>query len=380
MDLLAGLDRLDGGGKGGGALADVEKRHAFVTTLRSARSTSTPRSGRRRSRRSPPRPSTAGLKIVPQLGLVPLGPDPDSGLYEFAHLGSGSIPRATRRRSASSTRRRGDRARPDPGRDVQDGRAEGGPEGPNYDPQAERDESPVHEVTLSPFFLAKHECTQAQWEAMTEGRRSRVRTRGAGRPVTSRPTPRNPVEQISWEDCTLWLARNRLALPTEAQWEYACRAGTDTPWIYRARRDPLGEVGNIADKYLKGPRRSTHGPTPWRWTTATRSTRPSGRIEPNGFGLYDMHGNVFEWCHDRWGAIHPRRSAILCNGPSASGCPWRFVDDVAEVARSSYATDMCRGTAMARSASAPPGRWNRDTRCVLSFVACVGPTSRLFVS
>ena len=107
--------------------------------------------------------------ITPQLGLVPLGEDPDSHLFEFAHLGSGSIP----------TRDEKGHLVPEedaavvlvliPGGTFQMGAQKEDKDGPNYDPEAEDDESPVHEVTLSPFFLSKYECTQAEWKAMTGG-------------------------------------------------------------------------------------------------------------------------------------------------------------------------------------------------------------------
>ncbi len=126
VDLLAGLDRLDGGGKqgDGGYLADVEKRHEFVTTLRKRSVEDHEKEWEETIAAVAASPKYGGLSIPPQLGLVPLGPDPDSGLFEFAHLGSGSIPTRDERGHLVLTRRHGARPGADPGRDVHDGRAE----------------------------------------------------------------------------------------------------------------------------------------------------------------------------------------------------------------------------------------------------------------
>jgi formylglycine-generating enzyme required for sulfatase activity len=174
-------------------------------------------------------------------------------------------------------------------------------DGPNYDPEAVPTEGPVREVTLEPYLIAKHECTQAQWAAMTEG----------GRPSHFQPgrlfgdkltTARNPVECVSWEDASLWLGRHRLVLPTEAQWEHACRAGTDTPWFTGDRVQPLSAVANVADAYYR-----KHGRDPsLDYTDQIEDgygfTAPVGRFDPNHFGLHDVHGNVWEWCADAYRA------------------------------------------------------------------------------
>ena len=86
-----------------------------------------------------------------------------------------------------------------------------------------------------------------------------------------------PVEQVSWEDCQEFCKKSELSLPTEAQWEYACRAGTS---------EPFAGTGKIED--MAWYKQNTHGTT----------THPVGEKQPNDFGLHDMHGNVFEWCED----------------------------------------------------------------------------------
>jgi len=169
------------------------------------------------------------------------------------------------------------------------------PEAANYDPQAQSRWSPVHEVTLSPYFLAKHECTQAQWEKLTGERPSRY---GPGNEIGGKKVMlRHPVEQVSWEDGTRWLGRYNLALPTEAQWEFACRAGTATPWWCGKDPQALAKAANLADAFFT----ANGGPSSWEyevWDDGFAVHAPVGSFRPNALGLFDVHGNVWEWCRD----------------------------------------------------------------------------------
>ncbi|MFI5403648.1 MAG: formylglycine-generating enzyme family protein, partial [Planctomycetota bacterium] len=241
-------------------------------------------------------PKYAGLRIKPQIGLVPLGPDPASGLFEFAHLGSGEVPL---RDPGTGRLVLGDRFAIIlvlvPGGTFRMGAQSTDPGAPNFDPQAEDDESPVHEVTLSPYFLAKHECTQAQWEAMSGARPSAYHP--GHRHLGKWLTPRNPVETVSWDECMAWLPRWHLTLPTEAQWECACRAGTYTPWWCGPEVGALEKVANLADQTCK----NGFGQATWRyeaWDDGWMATAPVGSFAANPFGFFDVHGNVWEWCSD----------------------------------------------------------------------------------
>jgi uncharacterized protein (TIGR02996 family) len=138
-----------------------------------------------------------------------------------------------------------------------------------------------HRVTLSQgFFLGVHQVTQAQWQAVM--RRKPSRFKGDNR----------PVENVSWNDCQEFCKKlsqrdgKRYRLPTEAEWEYACRAGTTTPYCSGTGLEALRKVGwcGYAGKY-----------------GSAKEMKPVGQLQPNAWGLVDMHGNVWEWCQDWYG-------------------------------------------------------------------------------
>jgi len=139
-----------------------------------------------------------------------------------------------------------------------------------------------HQVTLSkPFLLGRTECTQRAWD------------RVGGDDARTWRGESLPIEGVSWDDVTAWCRKARLRLPTEAEWEYACRAGTTTPFN-------LGE--DITPEQVNFLRSST---VAGRETPARRKTTAAGRLSHNAFGLHDMHGNVWEWCEDVYVVHHP---------------------------------------------------------------------------
>jgi formylglycine-generating enzyme required for sulfatase activity len=166
-------------------------------------------------------------------------------------------------------------------------------------------EYPRHQVTMSQgFWLFDTPCTQALWEAVTGGNPSRFRS------------PERPVEQVSWEDVQGFLTKINaqvpgldLMLPTEAQWEHACRAGTDTA-LYSGPIDILGENkapaldpiawygGNSGVEFEMEEGEDSSGWPEVQHPSPKSGTHPVGRKEPNPWGLYDMLGNVWEWCAD----------------------------------------------------------------------------------
>jgi serine/threonine-protein kinase len=128
-----------------------------------------------------------------------------------------------------------------------------------------------------PFYMGKYEVTQEQWQAVM-----------GSNPSANKESPKNPVEMVSWEDIQPILSKLRMSsvnsqwqfnLPSEAQWEFGCRAGTTTAWSFGASDGELPQYG-------------------WFNGNSGGKTHTVGQLKPNQFGLHDMHGNVWEWCLD----------------------------------------------------------------------------------
>jgi len=144
-------------------------------------------------------------------------------------------------------------------------------------------EGPQYKVTISPFYMGKYPVTQAQWQAVMGNNPSRFKEE------------KRPVEKVSWEDAVKFceklskLMGKNYRLPSEAEWEYVCRAGTTTPFYF-------GET--ITTELANYDGNKTYGSGPKG--EYRKETTDVGIFSPNGFGLYDMHGNVWEWCADLW--------------------------------------------------------------------------------
>ena len=155
------------------------------------------------------------------------------------------------------------------------------------------DENPTHQVTLSrAFYLGKTEVTQAQWQAKM-----------GINPSSFSGNANNPVEQVSWNDIAGFNTATGLRLPSEAEWEYACRGGTTTAFHsmpgYPNGTNNDSLLGNIA----------------WFNCNGGCNTHPVAGKAANAFGMYDMSGNVWEWCND-WYGDYSASNATDPTGPS----------------------------------------------------------------
>jgi formylglycine-generating enzyme required for sulfatase activity len=178
---------------------------------------------------------------------------------------------------------------------------------PEEEPGRSDDEGPQHEVTLGSFFMAQTPITQAQWRAVAGWQK-------VERDLEPYPSAfkgaNRPVEQVNWFDALEFCRRlsqrtgQRYGLPSEAQWEYACRAGSTTPFNFGETL--ITELANYDGNYIYG-----QGPK----GIFRQQTTDVGSFPANAWGLQDMHGNVREWCLDRW---HPS----LAKGPT-NGSAWQ---------------------------------------------------------
>jgi len=161
-------------------------------------------------------------------------------------------------------------------------------------------EKPPHQVTISAFAIGKYEVTQAQWKAVMGNNNSRFNWSDS-----------MPVENMSFYDAEKFCRRlsertgRVYRLPTEAEWEYACRAGSTSKFSFGDDYGKLREYAWFKDN--SGDQMSTP------------QTHPVGQLKPNAFGLYDMHGNVWEWCQDKWHWNY--------NGAPTDGSAW-LIDGV----------------------------------------------------
>ena len=174
-----------------------------------------------------------------------------------------------------------------------------------------KDDETQHQVTLSKgFWMAKTEVTQEQWKSVMGNNPSKHTSRRNGDNL--------PVEQVNWDECRLFCekAGNGMRLPTEAEWEYACRAGS------------TGAVSGGA--WFKG--------------NSEGRTHPVGEKKANAWGLHDMHGNVVEWCADGYGN-YPEAAVTNPQGRDRTdekvirgGCYWSEAQDCRSACRRKHSS------------------------------------------
>ncbi|VXD25193.1 SUMF1/EgtB/PvdO family nonheme iron enzyme [Planktothrix paucivesiculata] len=165
----------------------------------------------------------------------------------------------------------------------------GSPEG-----KGDKNEYPQHQVTIPPFFMGKYSITQAQWKAVANWPKIQ-RDLDPDHSPSRFKGDNKPIERVEWNDAVEFCARllqrteRPYRLPSEAQWEYACRARTQTPFYFgeTLTSDLANYDGTVT--YADEPKGKFRG-----------ETTSVGKFPPNAFGLYDLHGNVWDWCADPW--------------------------------------------------------------------------------
>ena len=162
----------------------------------------------------------------------------------------------------------------------------------------DEDEMPVHEVTLSAYYIGETEVTQELWEAVMDANPSKFKGKS------------RPVENVSWDDCKTFISKlnsitgKKFRLPTEAEWEFAARGGNKSKGYKFCGSSSLGNVA-------------------WHKDNSSSETHPVRTKSPNELGLCDMSGNVWEWCQDRYGS-YSSSSQTNPSGPSSgSECVYR---------------------------------------------------------
>jgi len=155
------------------------------------------------------------------------------------------------------------------------------------------DEAPEHQVTITkPFYLGKYEVTQRQWKELMGNNPSKFKG------------DNQPVDRVSWDDAQMFLRKlqektgRKFTLPTEAQWEFAARAGTSSQWDFGNQESSLGDYA-------------------WFEENSGNGTHPVGQKKPNAWGLYDLYGNVQEWCNDWYAEPYPQGDVSDPQGPNS---------------------------------------------------------------
>ncbi|MBK8980156.1 MAG: SUMF1/EgtB/PvdO family nonheme iron enzyme [Planctomycetes bacterium] len=321
--LLDNLERLleaqQGLGGADGLVAEVEDRLAWLTAMREL--TVDQRAADWAAAADRVRASERyGFALAPQPGLVPLGPDPRSGLEEFALLHPGSALGEPRREPGATIAHAVDQAPVlvlIPADRYRFGAQTDDPDGPLYDPDATvRSEGPVFEFEIEPYLIGKFEIDQSQFAAVTGRTPSYFQ-----KPVL----PERPVESVTWHDAMDFCRRIGATLPTELQWEAAARGGAVTRYATGFEPESLEGFANVADA---GARRALNEVCVFAtFDDGQVATAPCGSYAANAFGLHDVHGNVWEWCLDlyvrEYGRVDRRSGDGYVGGFAEHRCPSR---------------------------------------------------------
>ncbi|WP_242055306.1 formylglycine-generating enzyme family protein [Nostoc flagelliforme] len=214
---------------------------------------------------------------------------------------------------------------------------------PESEPERRDSEGPQHTVTVQPFFMSKFPVTQSQWAVVAALEKVNIDLENLQPSKFTNANLNLPVEDVSWNDAIEFCARlshkteKIYRLPSEAEWEYACRARTTTPFYFG--ETITTDLANYNGNYTYGA--GTKG-------EYREQTIDVGKFLPNSFGLFNMHGNIWEWCQDAWHENY--------NGAPADGSPWMSRNDKRLLRGGSWRNDpgYCR--------SAVRSSYKRDSR------------------
>jgi serine/threonine protein kinase/formylglycine-generating enzyme required for sulfatase activity len=252
-----------------------------------------------------------GLKITPQVGLLPLGFNPQ-GLAEFAQLISGNAPARGPEGELFVTEESAMILILVPGGEF----VMGAPP----DEFGRQKNEIQHTVNLAPFFIGKHEVNQAQWTRIMGKNAAHYRPgdNPQGKVGDQVINLLHPIESINWHQASDFVLRANLLLPTEARWEFACRAGSIEAFTWGADPFSVKGRGNVGDQALAvlGQDYRNLGLVPWNDGWTVHSQVNAGAC--NAFGLYGLHGNVSEWCLDRYSDSYPVGVELPPNGENTT--------------------------------------------------------------
>jgi serine/threonine protein kinase/formylglycine-generating enzyme required for sulfatase activity len=304
---VAGLRQLSPEGKQGGLLTQVRSRLEAARTVRKRSVDDTRDRWRSVCEAIAMDPRYGGFRLTPQVGLIPLGQNSRSGLHEFLDVFTSTDSALSEALLVTDPSTRPMNSDSGvvfvliPGgaffMGAAPSKAESVHEGEPVDSHAEYTESPVTRVELAPFFLSKYELHQGAWCRLT-GFDPSFWSEYAQVLQSNLDRDGRPLENVTWIEANDWVRKAGWTLPSEAQWEYAARAGTRTPWPTGEARESIQHHANVAGREFFLAKAQVSRILHEAWDDGFEAPWRVGTGRPSAFGLCDMMGNVAEWVAD----------------------------------------------------------------------------------